>query len=47
MTESECVELLGDADTLAAHLWRVPPQEQPAYKRVIQRLLSRITGVRI
>jgi hypothetical protein len=38
-------QILADADALAAHLWRVPPSEQPAYRRAINRLLSLITGV--
>jgi hypothetical protein len=37
-------QLLADADALASHLWRVPPDEQPEYKRAINRLLSLITG---
>jgi hypothetical protein len=38
-------QILADADALASHLWRVPPDEQPAYRRAINRLLSLITGV--
>jgi hypothetical protein len=37
--------ILAEADELAAHLWRVPADEHPAYKRAINRLLSLITGV--
>ena len=35
---------LRDADLLAAHLWRIPVEDQPAYKQVMQRLLETITG---
>jgi hypothetical protein len=38
-------QILEDADELAAQLWRVPPDEHPAYRRAINRLLSLITGV--
>jgi hypothetical protein len=41
------LEILADADELAAHLWRVPERDHPAYKRAINRLLSLVTGVAV
>jgi hypothetical protein len=37
--------ILAEADELAAHLWRIPAEDHPAYKRAINRLLSLVTGV--
>jgi hypothetical protein len=47
VTDHEARAILADADELAAHLWRIPQADHLAYKRVIQRLLSLVTGVSV
>jgi len=42
MTEDETREILRDADELSAHLWRIPIESHPRYKRAINRLLALI-----